>query len=88
MRKNVVVAAVVCFALLIGGGGTVRTQGVNNTSRTGCRLLPSWNDLKAALSTATAQPNGFLQNQMWGTIVDRDGVVCAVAFTGPSRDNQ
>src|ERR1044071_365696 len=25
---------------------------------------------------------------MWGTIVDRDGVVCAVAFTGGTRGDQ
>ena len=29
-----------------------------------------------------------LNNQMWGTIVDRDGVVCAVAFTGVNRAAQ
>ena len=25
---------------------------------------------------------------MWGTIVDRDGIVCAIAFSGKSRDAQ
>ncbi|MPZ62633.1 MAG: heme-binding protein [Propionibacteriales bacterium] len=25
---------------------------------------------------------------MWGTLVNRDGFVCAVAFSGPDRDNQ
>ncbi len=88
MRKNVFVATAVCFALLMASAGEVSTQGVNNTSRAGCRLLPSWDELKAALTAATAQDNGFLHNQMWGTIVDRDGVVCAVAYTGASRDNQ
>ena len=34
---------------------------------------------------ATAAESSGLNNQMWGTIVDRDGVVCAVAFTGTSR---
>src|SRR5206468_1986990 len=29
-----------------------------------------------------------LNNQMWGTIVDRDGVVCAVAFSGVNRGAQ
>ena len=29
-----------------------------------------------------------LNNHMWGTIVDRDGVVCAVAFTGSDRQQQ
>ncbi len=32
--------------------------------------------------------NGALANHMWGTIVDRDGIVCAVAFTGADRGRQ
>jgi uncharacterized protein GlcG (DUF336 family) len=50
--------------------------------------LPSWDELRAALNAATAAQNGFLHNNMWGTIVDRDGVVCAVAFTGRDRTTQ
>jgi uncharacterized protein GlcG (DUF336 family) len=37
---------------------------------------------------ARAQANGGLNLDMWGTIVDRDGVVCAVAFTGSDRQQQ
>jgi hypothetical protein len=44
--------------------------------------LPGYTQLKAALTAATVAENSGLKNQMWGTIVDRDGVVCAVAFTG------
>src|SRR5207247_4401742 len=29
-----------------------------------------------------------LSNQMWGTVVDRDGIVCAVAFSGTDRGAQ
>src|SRR5207248_8328666 len=29
--------------------------------------------------------NGGLGNQEWGTVVNRDGIVCAVVFTGPNR---
>jgi uncharacterized protein GlcG (DUF336 family) len=32
--------------------------------------------------------NGGLGNEMWGTIVDQDGVVCAVVFTGGTRIDQ
>jgi uncharacterized protein GlcG (DUF336 family) len=41
-----------------------------------------------ALAAATAAESSGLNNQMWGTIVDRDGVVCAVAFTGVNRGAQ
>lgn len=46
--------------------------------------------LKAALSAVAPDKaaNGGLGNNMWGTIVDRDGKVCAVAFTGSDRNQQ
>jgi uncharacterized protein GlcG (DUF336 family) len=68
--------------------GTVAAEGPNNDGRSGCRLLPSWSALKAALIAARNASNGGLNLDMWGTIVDRDGVVCAVAFTGGDRGDQ
>jgi uncharacterized protein GlcG (DUF336 family) len=44
--------------------------------------------LKTALTAATNSSNGGLGNDMWATVVDRDGVVCAVAFTGTNRNSQ
>ena len=54
----------------------------------GCRNLPNYNVLKTALAAATSTESSGLNNQMWGTIVDRDGIVCAVAFTGVNRGAQ
>ena len=54
----------------------------------GCESLPNQAALKAALSSATAAETSGLNNQMWGTIVDRDGIVCAVAFSGVNRGAQ
>jgi uncharacterized protein GlcG (DUF336 family) len=48
----------------------------------------SYPALKAALEQATAQETSGLDNDMWGTVVDRDGIVCAVAFTGSNRGSQ
>src|SRR5437899_2050796 len=53
-----------------------------------CSDLPSYADLKSALITAQKQKNAGLGFQMWGTVVNRDGVVCAVAFTGATRGDQ
>ena len=53
-----------------------------------CRNLPSHNQLKAALAAAVSAETSGLNNQMWGVIVDRDGVVCAVAFSGVDRGAQ
>ena len=53
-----------------------------------CANLPTYEDLKAALVAATAAETSGLNNQMWGTIVSRDGYVCAVAFSGGDRNAQ
>jgi uncharacterized protein GlcG (DUF336 family) len=53
-----------------------------------CSSLPSHSALKEALIHAQAQSNGGFGLEMWGTIVDRDGQVCAVAFTGSDRGAQ
>jgi len=53
-----------------------------------CASLPKYAELKAALAAATSAETSGLNNQMWGTIVDRDGIVCAVAFSGKARDSQ
>jgi uncharacterized protein GlcG (DUF336 family) len=46
------------------------------------------NALKNALTAATTAETSGLDFQMWGSLVNRDGVVCAVAFTGPDRGAQ
>ena len=53
-----------------------------------CPGLPSQTALQAALVAARSQANGGFNLDMWGTIVNRDGVVCAVAFTGATRSDQ
>jgi uncharacterized protein GlcG (DUF336 family) len=53
-----------------------------------CDQLPNYNALKLALVSATADETSGLNNHMWATIVDRDGVVCAVAFSGVDRGAQ
>jgi len=53
-----------------------------------CSKLPQYAELKAAIEKATAAETSGLNNHMWATIVDRDGVVCAVAFSGVNRGAQ
>jgi uncharacterized protein GlcG (DUF336 family) len=50
-----------------------------------CAALPSHHQLATALGSARAQSNGGFNLDMWGTVVNRDGIVCAVAFTGQNR---
>ena len=53
-----------------------------------CASLPTQSELRAALIAAVAEEASGLDFQMWATIVDRDGVVCAVAFSGANRGAQ
>ena len=53
-----------------------------------CEGLPSYDDLKKALIEARKQDNGGLNLDMWGTLVDRGGKVCAVAYTGENEGAQ
>jgi uncharacterized protein GlcG (DUF336 family) len=55
-----------------------------------CSALPTQAQLRNALKAAQSDPagNGGFGLHMWGTIVNRDGVVCAVAFTGADRGSE
>lgn len=55
---------------------------------TGCAGLPGHAQLRAALDEAVAVESSGLNLHMWATIVDRDGIVCAVAFSGTDRGAQ
>jgi len=84
--KSRMVAGAVCGALLVAlaaSRGDVSAQ-VDN----GCGSVPSQSDLKAALVAARGASNGGFGLDMWGSIVNRDGIVCAVAFTGTDRGSQ
>jgi uncharacterized protein GlcG (DUF336 family) len=60
----------------------------SNIALADCKLLPNYAALKSALTTARNEANGGFNLDMWGTIVDRDVIVCAVAFTGNDRGDQ
>jgi uncharacterized protein GlcG (DUF336 family) len=85
LKTKLVVGAVcsVFIAALFASRGDVSAQQDN-----GCGSLPSQSDLKAALATARGVANGGFNLDMWGSIVNRDGIVCAVAFTGADRGSQ
>jgi uncharacterized protein GlcG (DUF336 family) len=76
-------AAISVLAVSSAAAGD-REGGASNN----CQNLPGYNALQTALAAATATETSGLNNQMWGVIVDRDGVVCAVAFTGVNRGAQ
>ncbi|HWR15928.1 MAG TPA: heme-binding protein [Terriglobales bacterium] len=57
----------------------------------GCEKIPDHEKLKAALQQVVKEgkaANSGMGNQEWATVVNRDGVVCAVVFSGPDRGSQ
>ena len=85
MIRNVPLVTSVALAgcLTLGVGAARAADGP-----AGCKNLPSQAALHSALEAAQAQANGGFGLQMWATVVNRDGVVCGVAFTGNDRGDQ
>ena len=95
LRKHLLIPAT---AFLLGAGALLAdddgpprgmppvppTPGASNN----CASLPDSTALKNALVNAVAAEKSGLENQMWATLVDRDGIVCAVAFSGVNRGAQ
>ena len=50
--------------------------------------LPKHREIRSALQKVVEEDNGGFGLNMWATIVDRDGRVHAVAFSGNKRDDQ
>ena len=72
--------------LILSGVLSAHTVDAHNNS---CGSLPSHAALTNALQAVVgAGGNGGLANDMWGTIVNRDGIVCQVARSGSDRGDQ
>jgi uncharacterized protein GlcG (DUF336 family) len=72
------------FCILLLG----RSVGTLAQATADCSKLPDYTRLKSALTSAVKEgkgANGGLGNQEWAAVVNRDGVVCAVVFSGPNR---
>ena len=63
-----------------GGSGTVGPDGSAN--------LPTHDQLQVALAFAQDQDNKGFGLDMWATVVDRSGIVRAIAFTGTKTGDQ
>ena len=56
-----------------------------------CSALPDFSQLKTTLAAVVregAGANSGLGNQEWAAIANRDGVICAIVFSGPDRGSQ
>src|SRR3977135_4583041 len=78
--------ALVSFAIACAFGISTFAQSPQD-----CSKVPDYNSLKNALTAAVRQGSGAnsgLGNQEWAAVVNRDGIVCAVVFSGPNRGAQ
>lgn len=81
LMKKFLYATAFMACLLIGGA-----------AQADCDALPNHAKLKQALQ-ASVKPaggpeNGGLETHMWAAVVDRDGIVCAVVYSGKAREDQ
>ncbi len=86
MKRGNLIKLAVIGALIASTGLAFAEDG--KRFKNDCASLPSQAELKAALIAAVATEKSGLNLDMWGTIVDRDGIVCAVAFSGAGRGSQ
>ena len=86
-RANWVTTLVGVLGMMVLGWMPARA-GADQDNPAGCAGLPTHGQLKGALDAAVLAETSGLNNHMWATIVNRDGVVCAVAFSGVDRAAQ
>lgn len=55
---------------------------------TDCSKLPKHTELLASLKKIQSENNGGLGFHMWATLVNREGIVCDVTFSGGNWDSQ
>src|SRR5258706_3486024 len=84
-KKRVIVRSLVLGSMLLSA---TAVRAGSDSGNGACSQLPGQAALKAALTTARQAANGGFNLDMWGTIVNRDGIICAVAFTGADRGSQ
>jgi uncharacterized protein GlcG (DUF336 family) len=90
--RIIVTVAVVCISLMAAVSAYAQTEITvvfhKDKDASDCGAVPGYAALKAALDTAVQDETSGLNLNMWATIVNRDGTVCAVAFSGKDRGAQ
>ena len=81
--RHLVISGATAFAISSAAGSAVAD------GNSACSGLPSQATLQTALDAAVnAGGNGGLGFNMWGTLVAKDGTVCAIAFSGSQLTDQ
>src|SRR5664280_661925 len=75
MRINTILSSILVLFLVMASTGYASE-------------LPTYSELQKVLKDVVKEKNGGFGLNMWATIVDRDGVVKAVVFSGRERGDQ
>jgi uncharacterized protein GlcG (DUF336 family) len=89
MHKPIISSAIVVLTALLG----MSSAPAQNPNGAGSASCPVDHDrladiLKKSVKPAGGPSNGGLDNNEWAAVVNRDGIVCAVAFSGNKPDDQ
>jgi uncharacterized protein GlcG (DUF336 family) len=76
------------FVAIVAAPSALAERQQSEVSLKACRGLPGHAELKVALIGAVADETSGLNLHMWGSIIARDGTVCAVAFSGENSGSQ
>ena len=71
---------------VLAGGALTTTCGIAHAQALSCPV--TYAQLKTALTAADKADTTGLNNHFWGVVVNREGVVCAVAFSGENTGSQ
>ena len=86
MRRTLVRIAAVSSCLLLVAGASLADD--DRSHRRICKDLPSHAELTAVLKSVVVLDNAGIGNEMWAALVNQDGFVCAVTFSGEDRNAQ
>ncbi len=91
MRRTFKWFSLGAIVALVAAGATAFSAETAPKPAADCAGLPEHAKLRAALQAIIRQgknANTGLGNQEWVAVANRDGVICAVAFSGPDRGAQ
>jgi uncharacterized protein GlcG (DUF336 family) len=77
-----------CAVALSSCGDSNNSTGPNPEATTLAQMLPSHANLRLKLQQILTEKNGGLGFEMWATILDRNGSVVDVVFSGINRGDQ
>src|SRR5688572_13902446 len=86
-KIGIILAAAAALGVAFNSTDLLAAEG-QAENRNAFKGLPSHAELTAALKAVVAEENAGIGLHMWATIVDRDGVVARVAFSGQDRGDQ